>query len=537
MMTVIMVVVAALTVFLSLVVGGLLIAGKEVPPSLGVAGTGTALLVGGAVVFYEGRATPDGPARFLVGIKAAHLAEFFSGSVVIFCAIVLGGSVLLMLLTAIAGVVRGPRQLGLVPLGVVGAILLGACVWLPYPLLVGDVPTHFFVIRSVVYLLLGLFVAVAMAAGGPNKSGPDAAAISGLSLPLAVGAVELGVSVSEQALVFEAASKASEEVLASLLFSGLRVHLGHLMVPAIVLPMAAVLGFCAVAPAFQRHRSVLAVLWVLAAPTALVLAESGNALRLLGTRSYEQMMGQTTDLRLPQSTSPRPLSLRSILIVNDGLRLNGEKLDPGQLSQRLHQLRQEEEQFLFGEKVELNFAADQATGVTEVVQVVDAAWKADLDRLYLLVKDQYWRGATIRFDKPQKRESDLMLTVGTEQWSWAPRVVPNYGEVEDATWPRSHSCEGDCDRDDYQALSKLTMDVHDNMGSMPILVAISPEVDLLHLVGTLDAIREEPREYEYGPVGKELFYEVSLAMAEPAPEPPAEAEENNPAEEEAPTEG
>ena len=143
-------------------------------------------------------------------------------------AVVLPVSILLVL-SAVAGALRGPRRVALPVVAGVAAVLLALTPALG-ALLTGlsqgaGIDPLMEVLRwgprSVAYLLAGALTAVALLGGDHETSGPTAGATAALALPVLVGALELSSVAWEHAEVFHAVAYASPESKQDLLLTGL----------------------------------------------------------------------------------------------------------------------------------------------------------------------------------------------------------------------------------------------------------------------------------------------------------------------------
>ncbi|MBN2800833.1 MAG: hypothetical protein JXX28_16980 [Deltaproteobacteria bacterium] len=214
----------------ALAVGGALLANRRVPPLVPVGLLLVPVLLGlvsgGIAAHGVAEATAQVAPDLRMAVYAARVSQHLSAGLI--PAVVLALPILLaLLLTAVAGVLRGPRRIAL-PLLALGltvplALLpLGGAVLAEGVLSLG-------LLRAAVYALAGTLVALGLAGKDRGNSAPCAGATGALLLPLLVGPGELAVVSGGLAQVFDAMAYISPESRDALLHRGMEVIDGQVV--------------------------------------------------------------------------------------------------------------------------------------------------------------------------------------------------------------------------------------------------------------------------------------------------------------------
>lgn len=313
----------------ALVVAGLLVAGKRVPPLLGV----LPAVLPALVLLLDLRwgvssaisAAEAAPADLWLVTLAAGVAQASSVQLAPLVAAV--PAVVLILGGAVAGALRGPRRPAVSLVG--GAVVLLAVISVPLVFDHDMGPLQY--ARLPLYLFLGALTAVALLAGDADRSGPEAAATAALSLPVAGGLLELLMVAMGQANVYEATAMCSPEMQSLLWSAGTSIVGISLSGGLWLVLLAAVVGLVGLGPlaatmsTSRRTLGLAALVWLPLGPALVLGVDAGS--RFIEARSE---LGQrltpaySDDFQLPYSETLRfPLLATTLTLDRRQLSIDG----------------------------------------------------------------------------------------------------------------------------------------------------------------------------------------------------------------------
>lgn len=353
----IMVVLSTVCVLPASLVAILLVAGKRVPPVLGVLPAVAPLLYGVISLWLELDLLPEVLAEVDPGHTLAMGSFFLSiratMAMMTGLSVVLPGGILLVG-AGLAGVLRGPRQLR-PALGVAVAGLLLVTVPPALGLLMTrespqDLDGTFFVLRPLVYLVTAGLVLAASLSGDPDRAGPESAATAGLTAPLVIAGLELTLVSWDQARANEAAGHARDSMRETLWLVGQYFSTPTLLMALCGVLLAMVLGALAVGAIsltprrLRRTGGLLGLIWLILPAVAIPMAHPVETWlqvrRDLVTRTFPQTH---PGFRLPETISLEEVRpSRGVVMLGSELWLDGgpgdEVTPPGQLVGDLHSM-------------------------------------------------------------------------------------------------------------------------------------------------------------------------------------------------------